>query len=165
MKITIKSRQKDIDENYVINEYNGSFDVKEDRYFIRYTEKLEQEASADNRSTSASEDRFKSAPLKMKNTDPDYFDCTAVRTLIKVIGSTAEVTRTGAINSRMVFTEGEELSSIYPTPYGNFNADIFTKRLRVREEDDFFRLRIFYNLKLNGAFISECEYDLTVYKK
>ena len=40
MKITIKSRQKDIDENYTVNEFDGSFDMKEDRFFIRYTEKL-----------------------------------------------------------------------------------------------------------------------------
>lgn len=162
MRITIKSRQKDVDENYSTNEYDGYFDVKEDRFFIRYTEKLIQEdspASGAGKTGSATD----SGPYRMQNNDPDHFDRTAVRTLIKVSGKTAEVTRTGAINSRMVFTEGEALNSIYPTPYGNFDAEVFTRKLRVRQEDDTFRLRIFYDLTLNGAFISECEYDLTVH--
>lgn len=153
MKITIKSRQKDIDENYTVNEFDGSFDMKEDRFFIRYTEKLISDDTPDS---------VKKVPYRMQNTDPDHFDRTAVRTLIKVVGKTAEVTRTGAISSRMVFSEGEALNSIYPTPYGNFDAVVFTKKLRVRQEEDTFRLQIFYDLTLNGTFISACEYDLTV---
>lgn len=85
-----------------------------------------------------------------------------VRTLIKVHENQVQVTRSGAITSQLTFIEGENVTNVYPTAYGNFDADIFTRKIRVKHAEDLFVLKIFYDLSLNGAFISECEFEINI---
>ena len=40
------------------------------------------------------------------------------------------LTRTGTVNSRMVFEEGRQHTSLYETPFGELTVDIQTSRLR-----------------------------------
>ncbi len=152
MKITIKSRQKDISDSWDIHEYDGSFDCLNDKYFIRYTEKIYEDGKNIPKGidpASLSEDR-------------DNYDRTCVRTLVKVFDKSVEVTRQGAVNSRLVFCEGETLCSSYPTAYGNFEAEIYTKKIRISHENDSFSVRLFYSLKLNGTFVSDCDFELSL---
>ena len=51
-------------------------------------------------------------------------------TTFDVNGSKVTLTRTGAVNSQMVFEEGRQHTSLYETPFGELTVDIQTSRLR-----------------------------------
>ena len=51
-------------------------------------------------------------------------------TTFDVNGSKVTLTRTGAVNSQMVFEEGRQHTSLYETPFGEMTVDIQTSRLR-----------------------------------
>jgi len=51
-------------------------------------------------------------------------------TTFLVRGSRIILTRTGGVNSQMVFEEGKQHTSLYETPFGELAVDIQTSRLR-----------------------------------
>ena len=51
-------------------------------------------------------------------------------TTFEVKGSQVILTRTGTVNSQMVFEEGRQHTSLYETPFGELTVDIQTSRLR-----------------------------------
>ena len=51
-------------------------------------------------------------------------------TTFTVEGSQVILTRSGSVNSQMVFEEGRQHTSLYETPFGELTVDILTSRLR-----------------------------------
>ena len=51
-------------------------------------------------------------------------------TTFDVKGPRVTLTRSGSVNSQMVFEEGRQHTSLYETPYGELSVDIQTSRLR-----------------------------------
>lgn len=51
-------------------------------------------------------------------------------TTFEVRGSRVILTRSGSVNSQMVFEEGRQHTSLYETPFGELRVDIQTSRLR-----------------------------------
>ena len=51
-------------------------------------------------------------------------------TTFEVKGPRVTLTRSGAVNSQMVFEEGRQHTSLYETPFGELSVDIQTSRLR-----------------------------------
>ena len=51
-------------------------------------------------------------------------------TTFEVKGPQVILTRTGTVNSQMVFEEGRQHTSLYETPFGELTVDIQTSRLR-----------------------------------
>ena len=51
-------------------------------------------------------------------------------TTFSVNGPRVTLTRSGSVNSQMVFEEGRQHTSLYETPYGELSVDIQTSRLR-----------------------------------
>lgn len=51
-------------------------------------------------------------------------------TTFSVNGPRVTLTRSGSVNSQMVFEEGRQHTSLYETPYGELSVDIHTSRLR-----------------------------------
>ena len=51
-------------------------------------------------------------------------------TAFEIRGAQVILTRTGSVNSQMVFEEGRQHTSIYETPFGELAVDIQTSRLR-----------------------------------
>ena len=51
-------------------------------------------------------------------------------TTFDVRGPRVTLTRSGSVNSQMVFEEGRQHTSLYETPYGELSVDIQTSRLR-----------------------------------
>lgn len=51
-------------------------------------------------------------------------------TVFEVKGPKVILTRTGKVNSQMVFEEGRQHTSLYETPFGELTVDIQTSRLR-----------------------------------
>lgn len=51
-------------------------------------------------------------------------------TAFEIRGPRVTLTRTGTVNSQMVFEEGRQHTSLYETPFGELTVDIQTSRLR-----------------------------------
>ncbi len=51
-------------------------------------------------------------------------------TTFEIRGPQVILTRTGGVNSQMVFEEGRQHTSLYETPFGELAVDIQTSRLR-----------------------------------
>ena len=51
-------------------------------------------------------------------------------TTFEVKGPQVILTRTGSVNSQMIFEEGQQHTSLYETPFGELSVDIQTSRLR-----------------------------------
>ena len=51
-------------------------------------------------------------------------------TTFEVKGPHVILTRTGSVNSQMIFEEGQQHTSLYETPFGELSVDIQTSRLR-----------------------------------
>lgn len=51
-------------------------------------------------------------------------------TAFEVAGERVILTRTGSVNSQMVFEEGRQHTSLYETPFGELSVDIQTSLLR-----------------------------------
>ena len=51
-------------------------------------------------------------------------------TTFAVKGPRVTLTRSGAVNSQMIFEEGRQHTSLYETPFGELSVDIQTSRLR-----------------------------------
>ena len=51
-------------------------------------------------------------------------------TAFEIQGPRVTLTRTGGVNSQMVFEEGKQHTSLYETPFGELAIDIQTSRLR-----------------------------------
>ena len=51
-------------------------------------------------------------------------------TAFEIRGAQVILTRTGSVNSQMVFEEGRQHPSLYETPFGELAVDIQTSRLR-----------------------------------
>ena len=51
-------------------------------------------------------------------------------TAFEIRGAQVILTRTGSVNSQMVFEEGRQHTSLYETPFGELAVDIQTSRLR-----------------------------------
>ena len=51
-------------------------------------------------------------------------------TTFEIRGSQVILSRTGGVNSQMVFEEGKQHTSLYETPFGELAVDIQTSRLR-----------------------------------
>ena len=69
-------------------------------------------------------------------------------TTFEVCGPRVTLTRSGAVNSQMVFEEGRQHTSLYEAPFGELSVDIQTGRLR-------------HNLTERGG-IMEIQYSIAV---
>lgn len=69
-------------------------------------------------------------------------------TTFEVRGAQVILTRSGAVNSQMVFEEGRQHTSLYETPFGELSVDIQTGRLR-------------HNLTERGGIL-EIQYSIAV---
>ena len=69
-------------------------------------------------------------------------------TTFEVKGNQVTLTRSGAVNSQMIFEEGRQHTSLYETPFGELPVDISTSSLR-------------HNLTERGG-IMEIKYSIAV---
>jgi len=51
-------------------------------------------------------------------------------TTFEVMGNRVTLTRSGSVNSQMIFEEGKQHTSLYETPFGELPVDIQTSSLR-----------------------------------
>ena len=84
---------------------------------------------------------------------------------IKIGEDRVDVIRRGAGKVHMVFEKEKQISSQYHTPAGVIQMEIFTSRLRTRQEGENIETEIVYDLHMNDVFISECRVVIRVASK
>lgn len=86
-----------------------------------------------------------------------------LKNMIKLKGGEFTLTKKGAVNVQMVFTEGKKTITEYATPFGSILIGLDTSRVELLEEnEDRFLIQIDYALEANYQFIADCHIRITV---
>ncbi len=86
----------------------------------------------------------------------------AVRNMIKYNGSTLEMTKRGAVRSRMVFQAGQTHRTDYVTPYGILCLEVATREASFSRQEDGTEIRLAYTLSSGGQLLSHCTLDIVL---
>lgn len=74
-----------------------------------------------------------------------------VSTTVNLLGSTVTVTRHGALESKLVFREGDTTESIYSVGAYRFDASVTTRRIRNSLTECGGTLTLYYSMTVGGA--------------
>lgn len=88
-----------------------------------------------------------------------------IHNTLKITDAQIDVTKKGALNSRLVFIEQEGTISNYQTPYGIMPLQIFTSLLVVEEKEKEIRAKLKYDLSMEGNHISENVIEIIISEK
>ena len=79
---------------------------------------------------------------------------------LKIGGSSMELTKTGYVNSQLVFEENTTTISYYETPFGRLSLGIESGNFYIEESEHALDVALKYTLHVNSEPIVQC--DLTV---
>jgi len=83
-----------------------------------------------------------------------------VPTVVKIGETDVTVLRQGKLQTKQRFAKGETSDAPYISPYGRFLLETYTRRLRIRHEDNRpVQVEMAYQLWMNGEYLGE--YDCT----
>ncbi len=80
-----------------------------------------------------------------------------IKNRVKFNENSFEMTKRGGPYTALSFFKGEKTSSVYSTPAGPVQIDVFTHEISVTETEGEILAVIQYSLNINYNFISECE--------
>ena len=83
---------------------------------------------------------------------------------IKIKGETVELHRSGDSQSRMVFEEGRSYVSPYETAGLHLMMEMRTQKVEIEEQEDRTRIRLEYELLLEGAHASDNKTEIVIQK-
>ena len=86
-------------------------------------------------------------------------------TTFEVSGSQVILTRTGSVNSPMVFEEGRQHTSLYETPFGELSVDIQTSALRHNLTERGGLLEIKYSIAVEHTVTGRNSFKIRVKRK
>lgn len=86
-------------------------------------------------------------------------------TTFRIQGDTVTLTRSGGVNSQMIFREGRPHSSLYTTPWGQLEVDITTQKLlhRINERGGLMEIR--YTIAVGHQVTGRNQYKVRVREK
>lgn len=82
-----------------------------------------------------------------------------------VAGSQVVLSRRGSVVSRMVFEKGQRSHSLYQTPYGSMDLDIYTTILSNALTAQGGRLDLCYTIAIGGQPMGHNSFSITVREK
>lgn len=113
-------------------------------------------------------DTYKGSYRSKDGTHYISYESEGVRNLIKVTKDKVEVSKSGALVSRLEFRKGERTSSLTNIGEGELLTEVLTKEIKystsVVSKGEVFRLKLMYELAINGSRISDCDMELTCIK-
>ena len=83
-----------------------------------------------------------------------------IKTTIKIKDNIVYVKRQGSINTNLEFREGFCYNTSYPTGFGNMDISVVTKRIEMTRELSHFQLKLYYELWMQQAKISDNIYSI-----
>lgn len=90
--------------------------------------------------------------LLYEEQDPD--SGAVVRSTLKIKNHTVELSKSGAVRSRMIFETGKTHRTSYDTPYGSLLLDICTDDLKSAWSDNTGSVQLAYRLLTEDALLS-----------
>ncbi|MEY8427593.1 DUF1934 domain-containing protein [Lachnospiraceae bacterium 46-15] len=88
-----------------------------------------------------------------------------IQNLIKVDGSSMEVTKRGVTNAHMVFERDKKNHTYYNTPFGNLLVGIFATDIVLDAAEDSLDIRVEYALEVNYEHLADCTISMNVQSK
>jgi uncharacterized beta-barrel protein YwiB (DUF1934 family) len=88
-----------------------------------------------------------------------------VKNVIKLRDKEFVLTKKGAINVHMVFSQGKKTMTQYYTPYGSIMIALDTRCVEYEQDEDSFSIHIGYGLEANYQFIADCDITIDVKSK
>lgn len=85
-----------------------------------------------------------------------------VKNSIQITEEHVSVSKKGVINAQMNFEKENKLVSVYETPYGQMEMDVYTTGICLDERDDFLELKLEYLLEINNQHVSDSEILLQI---
>lgn len=79
---------------------------------------------------------------------------------LKLKGKLLELTKRGAVTSRMVFEAGKNVMVDYATPFGCLKMELATRSLESSFQDGKTKIRVDYTLYAEGRVLSHCMLDI-----
>ena len=86
-------------------------------------------------------------------------------TTFEVSGRQVTLTRTGSVNSQMIFEEGRQHTSLYETPFGELSVDIQTSALRHNLSERGGVLEIQYSIAVEHTATGRNSFKIRVKRK
>lgn len=85
-----------------------------------------------------------------------------VKSKLKFDADIVEVSRSGPMNSHMVFQENKKNLTGYNTPFGQILMGINTKKIKITEQKDCITVDVDYSLDANDEFLSDCHMEIVI---
>lgn len=79
-----------------------------------------------------------------------------IQSIIKLKGNTLELTRKGAVSTRMLFEPGREHTTLYAAAFGSLPLGVVTDALKSSFSEYDFQIRAEYSLTSQGRPVSRC---------
>ena len=86
-------------------------------------------------------------------------------TSFRIQGAQVILTRSGTVNSQMVFEEGRQHTSLYDTPFGALSVDIQTSRLRHTLGEQGGLMEIRYSIAVEHTVTGRNSFKIRVKRK
>ncbi len=138
VKILIKSQQIDIDDPspYVI-EFATDGKIKDDgdTVTIKYDEYLEEDTNS-----------VAHTSLMFSRNNP----------------GTVTLSRSGAVRSTCVFTEGERHKMLYTMDIGTLEFGVLTRNLQNTIKNKSGKIRMKYDTEVRGSVVKQCDFKITI---
>lgn len=81
---------------------------------------------------------------------------------LKFDENTVEVSRSGLMNTHMVFRENKKNLTGYNTPFGQILMGIDTKKIQISEQEHRIIVDVDYSLDANDEFMSDCHMKIDI---
>lgn len=85
-----------------------------------------------------------------------------IKTRMKFTNTSMEMTKTGAIDTRMTFEEKKEYQVEYYTFIGRLFLGLYTKRYEMVEKANGFCLSTSYQLEMDASYKTDCEIEIGI---
>ena len=105
------------------------------------------------------------AGLRLRYQETALTGMEGTSTTFEVRGPQVILTRSGKVNSQMIFEEGRQHTSLYETPYGELAVDVQTGRLRHNLSERGGILEIRYSIAVEHTVTGRNRFKIQVRRK
>ena len=88
-----------------------------------------------------------------------------IKNIIKISGDTVEVTKKGAMSTKMIFEKNKKNISYYETEVGSLMLSFNAKNIHINSKEDKIYVKIEYALEMNNEHISDCVLTMNIESK
>ena len=99
---------------------------------------------------------------KLTYAESDLTGLAGVNTTFSVAGDTVTLTRTGKLNSQMVFREGVSHDSLYRVEYGALMLTVCATRVEANITEEGGTIDLVYNISIEQAAAGVIDYHLDI---